>query len=157
MQADPSNLDSDVTYDHAAAHANIFKSVASVGKFRLVFVPLLFSITIYSFFPYQKTCPGEHHSTPDIRTQDQRRLGVALQTKLACARAEAQLSRAKAEADAEAKLARELARAKAEADAEAELARAGFLADAQNFLSSLEVPIDDAFELTPPVTNIREV
>ena len=54
--SDPSNLDSDsdVTFNHAAAHASIFKSaVASVGKFCLVFVPLLFSITItlYSFFP----------------------------------------------------------------------------------------------------------
>ena len=44
---DPSNLDldADVTFNHAAAHASIFKSaVASVGKFCLVFVPLLFSI-----------------------------------------------------------------------------------------------------------------
>ncbi len=70
----------------------------------------------------KKKISGIHHSTPDIRTQEQRRLfGVALQSKLACARAEAQLARAKAEADAEAKLA-QLARAKAEADAEAKLA-----------------------------------
>ena len=49
--SDPSDMQSDVTYDHAAAHANLFKHVASVGKFRLVVVPLLFSITLYSFFP----------------------------------------------------------------------------------------------------------
>ena len=56
-----------------------------------------------------------------IRRQEQKKLGVALQIKLACARAEAQqIARAKAEADAEAKLA-----AKAEADAKLprELAR----------------------------------
>ena len=49
----PSNLDldSDVTYDHAAAHASLLKHVAFVGKLCLVFVPLLFSITLYSFFP----------------------------------------------------------------------------------------------------------
>ena len=46
---DPANLDldlnADVTFNHAAAHASIFKSaVASVGKFCHVFVPLLFSI-----------------------------------------------------------------------------------------------------------------
>ena len=29
--------------------------------------------------------------------------------------------------------------------------------DAQNFLSSLDVPIDDVFDLTPPVTKIRDV
>ena len=48
--SDPSYMHSDVTYDHAAAHANLFKHVDSafVGKFRLVFVPLLFSITLYS-------------------------------------------------------------------------------------------------------------
>jgi hypothetical protein len=126
--------------------------------------------------------------------QEQRRLfGVALQSKLACARAEAQLARAKAEADAEAKLAqlarakaeadaeaklaRELARVKAEADAKEELARAvlaraemsagdftrailaraDMSADAQNFLSSLDFAIDDVFDLTPPVTTIRDV
>ena len=49
--SDPSNLDSDVTFNHAAAHASIFKHVAFVGKLCLVFVPLLFSITLYSFFP----------------------------------------------------------------------------------------------------------
>ena len=56
-----------------------------------------------------------------IRRQEQKKLGVALQIKLACARSEAQqIARAKAEADAEAKLA-----AKAEADAKLprELAR----------------------------------
>ena len=46
---DPPNVDSDsdVTFNHAAAHASFFKfksAVASVGKFCLVFVPLLFSI-----------------------------------------------------------------------------------------------------------------
>ena len=48
--SDASYMHSDVTYDHAAAHANLFKHVDSafVGKFRLVFVPLLFSITLYS-------------------------------------------------------------------------------------------------------------
>ena len=48
--SDPSYMHSDVTYDHAAAHANLFKHVDSafVGKFSLVFVPLLFSITLYS-------------------------------------------------------------------------------------------------------------
>jgi hypothetical protein len=42
----PSNLDldSDVTYNHAAAHASLLKHVAFVGKLCLVFVPLLFSI-----------------------------------------------------------------------------------------------------------------
>ena len=49
--SDPSYMHSDVTYEHAAAHANLFKHIASVGKFRLVFVPLLFSITLYSFVP----------------------------------------------------------------------------------------------------------
>ncbi len=49
----PSNLDldSDVTYDHAAAHASLLKHVAFVGKLCLVFVPLLVSITLYYLFP----------------------------------------------------------------------------------------------------------
>ena len=77
----------------------------------------------------QELCLPPSEDMPEIygplktNKQEQRRLfGVALQSKLACARAEAQLARARAEADAEAKLA-QLARAKAEADAEAKLAR----------------------------------
>ena len=75
----------------------------------------------------------KHKMSGDIRTQDQRRLfGVALQAKLAYAKAEANLAR----------------------EAEAKLARAEAAADAQDFIISWEEPIDDVFQLTPPVTRI---
>ena len=75
----------------------------------------------------------KHKMSGDIRTQDQRRLfGVALQAKLAYAKAEANLAR----------------------EAEATLARAEAAADAQDFIISWEEPIDDVFQLTPPVTRI---
>ena len=74
--------------------------------------------------------------------------------------ARAVLARVKAEADAKEELARAvLARAEMSAGdfTRAILARADMSADAQNFLSSLNVPIDDVFDLTPPVTTIRDV
>jgi hypothetical protein len=45
--SDPSNLHSDVTYDHAAAHANIFKFDAPVGV--SFFPSLLLSLFCFSF------------------------------------------------------------------------------------------------------------
>ena len=56
--SDPSNLESDVTFNHAAAHASIFKfksAVASVVRILSCIRPSAFiytvTITLYSFFP----------------------------------------------------------------------------------------------------------
>ena len=84
--------------------------------------------------PVKKQKMSGKLSSPDIRIQDERRLlGVAIQAKLAHARAEATLARA---------------------EAVAKLARAEAAADVHNFMISCEEPIDDVFQLTPPVTRI---
>ena len=92
--------------------------------------------------PVKKQKMSGKLSSPDIRIQDERRLlGVAIQAKLAHARAEATLARA---------------------EVVAKLARAEAAADVHNFMISCEEPIDDVFQLTPTattstVTDIPEV
>ena len=84
--------------------------------------------------PVKKQKMSGKLSSPDIRIQDERRLlGFAIQAKLAHARAEATLARA---------------------EADAKLARAEAAADVHNFMISCAEPIDDVFQLTPPVTRI---